>query len=202
MQILITFIEKLNKPLFLLKLAFLIFLILITIYLLYVESKLQNKSLYQVLFQNNLNNNTSVNRSQLEDLNSSQQKESEDIVEASNKLEDMAKKSSIFPVDFDFSSWIKEFTVVEQIALGGLCFSMFIVSNLFTIILILYGNYLIKRFDLENRYPNFSKFIQIRQKLSAYYLKYSFTMIFMALLPQFILYITILYPKISELNLF
>ena len=81
------------------------------------------------------------------------------------------------------------FTVLNGLAL----------NYVFNIILVLYGDYLIKRFDLENKYPKLAKFIQLRRKLQNFYLKVCFAWIFFSLLPQFLIDIFILLPKLLEL---
>ena len=87
----------------------------------------------------------------------------------------------------------------EKLAFCGLLFNNLILSYTITIIVILYGDYLIRRFDLVNKYPKIAKFIQMRQKLQQYYLKISFVWIFMCVLPQIGMYIYILMPKLVEL---
>ena len=48
---------------------------------------------------------------------------------------------------------------------------------IFTIVLNLYGNYLIDRFKLKEKYPKIAKIIEYRQKLTKYYLISNFLMI-------------------------
>jgi hypothetical protein len=47
-----------------------------------------------------------------------------------------------------------------------------IFSALLSIIFVFYGNILIEKYDLENRYPKLAKLIQLRQKYQKYYFKY------------------------------
>jgi hypothetical protein len=47
-----------------------------------------------------------------------------------------------------------------------------IFSALISIIFIFYGNILIEKYDLENRYPRLAKLIQLRQKFQKYYFNY------------------------------
>ena len=49
--------------------------------------------------------------------------------------------------------------------------------SLIEIIIILFGNELIKYFDLENKYPKLSVFFKLRAKLQKYYLIYNFFLI-------------------------
>ena len=86
-----------------------------------------------------------------------------------------------------------------MLAFSGLLLNGLALNYVFNIILVLYGDYLIKRFDLENKFPKLAKFIQLRRKLQTYYLKLCFTWIFICILPQISMYIFILYPKIVQL---
>ena len=87
----------------------------------------------------------------------------------------------------------------EKLALCGLLFNNLILSYTISIIVILYGDYLIRRFDLVNKYPKIAKFIEMRKKLQQYYLKISFVWIFLCVLPQIAMYLYILMPKLVEL---
>ena len=83
-------------------------------------------------------------------------------------------------------------------AFSGLLLNSLILSYTINIIFILYGDYLIKNFNLESRYPKLSKFIQLRRKLQSYYLKLSIIWIFFSVLPQIFIYGVIILPKLSE----
>ena len=114
-------------------------------------------------------------------------------------LSNEIKKSSIVNIDFDFKGFMEGLSDEEKLALCGLLFNNLILSYTISIIVILYGDYLIRRFDLVNKYPKIAKFIQMRQKLQQYYLKISFVWIFMCVFPQIAMYIYILMPKLLEL---
>ena len=109
------------------------------------------------------------------------------------------KKSSIFISDFNLQNFLDSLSKEELLAFSGLLLNGLALNYVFNIILVLYGDYLIKRFDLENRYPKLAKLIQLRRKLQQYYLKLCFTWIFICILPQICMYIFILYPKIVQL---
>jgi hypothetical protein len=114
-----------------------------------------------------------------------------------DKLVEKINKSSIFSIDFD--KFISTLSREEMLAFSGLLLNQLVLSYVVTIILILYGDYLIKRFDLENKYPKIAKFIQLRRKLQSYYLKLCFLWIFIGILPQIFVYLYILSDKLSEL---
>ena len=134
-------------------------------------------------------------RDQFKDTTNSFSNEHENL----KKLLESLKKGSFIPVDFNFTDFLKTLNGEELLALGSLLFNSIILSNTINIILIIFGDYLIKRFDLENKYPKLAKFIQLRRKLQNYYLKISFAGIFLALLPQFYVDIVILYSKLLEI---
>jgi hypothetical protein len=108
-------------------------------------------------------------------------------------------ENSIFTLDFNYQKFLDSLSREELLSLGGLLFNYLILSNTISIILILYGDYLILRFDLENKYPKLAKLIQFRRKFQEYYLKVCFAWIFVGLIPQIYVYFQILYPRLLEL---
>ena len=123
--------------------------------------------------------------------------ESENLINT-DKIDEI-KKSGFILSEFDFKGFLASLTQVELLAFGGLLLNTLILNYTLNIILILYGEYLINRFDLENKYPKLAKFIQIRRKLQSYYLKACFVWIFIGLTPQLYIYIFILSSKIIEI---
>lgn len=111
------------------------------------------------------------------------------------KIKDEIDKSSFFGLNYE--EIIGNLNQEEMLALCNLVFNQLILSNTINIILIIYGDYLIKRFDLINKYPKIANFIQIRRKLQEYYLKLSFVCIFLGVLPQIAMNIYLLLPKIQ-----
>jgi len=104
------------------------------------------------------------------------------------------------------TGFLNSLTQVELLAFPpkarrtGLLLNQIILNYTFTIILILYGDYLIKRFNLENKYSKFAKIIQLRQKLQSYYLKLAFVWIFLAVLfTQMFVYLSIILPKLLSI---
>lgn len=77
-------------------------------------------------------------------------------------------KSKFLPIDI--SKLLDNFDPIQKFAFAILCFSQVVLSSLISIIFIFYGDYLIRRFDLENKYPKLAKFIQLRRKFQNYYL--------------------------------
>ena len=119
--------------------------------------------------------------------------------ELKSEIDDKISKSSFVLTDFDFKKFIGSLNQEELLALSGLLLNSLVLNYSLSIILILYGEYLIKRFNLEDRYPRLAKFIKLRRTLQNYYLKICFVWIFIGILPQIFIYISILYPKLIEL---
>nr|YP_010990997.1 hypothetical protein UYP79_mgp066 [Pappia fissilis]WOX61270.1 hypothetical protein [Pappia fissilis] len=112
--------------------------------------------------------------------------------------EEEIKRSGILTYDFDLQKFLDTLSQEEKLAFSGLLLNSLILNYLISIILVLYGDYLIKRFDLENKYPKLAKFIKIRRQLQNYYLKVCFLWIFICIMPQICMYIFIIFPKIVE----
>ena len=84
---------------------------------------------------------------------------------------DSISKSSFILRDLHSSlkDFLKSLSGEELLAFGGLLLNGLIVNYTVNIIFILYGDYLIKKFNLESRYPKLCKFIELRRKFQQYY---------------------------------
>ena len=72
-------------------------------------------------------------------------------------------------------------------------FSSYLISScVFGILINLYGNFLLSRFKLEERYPKLAIFIKYRQKISKYYILLNLFMILFVCGINFILGFSIL----------
>lgn len=103
------------------------------------------------------------------------------LVTLLNNYLPMEFTTSLFLRNFDFYS-LGTLSQVEFLAFTGLLLNWYILNYTISIILIQYRLYLIKRFNLEIRYPKIDKLIQLRRKLQNYYLKVCFVMIFIGIL--------------------
>lgn len=92
---------------------------------------------------------------------SSQSEQEKELI----KEEDI-QKSSIF--NFDIESFNK-LSVIKQICVTLLFTNSVIISALVTIIYIHYGEILIEKFNLNEKYPKISKIIEYRKKFSKFY---------------------------------
>nr|YP_009493057.1 hypothetical protein [Ganoderma tsugae]AWJ63852.1 hypothetical protein [Ganoderma tsugae] len=114
-----------------------------------------------------------------------------------------AKPSESSVLDFDLQSFLNSLSTEELLAFAGILLNSLVLSHTISIILTLYGDYLINKFNLVHRYPRLAKLINLRRTLQAYYLKISLIWIFLAVVPQLIVYIMILEPRLEEIfNIF
>jgi hypothetical protein len=85
------------------------------------------------------------------------------------------KESSVFPLNFELSTilkWFEGLNGIKKIAFSLILSKSVVLSALISIIFIFYGNILIEKYNLENKYPKLAKIIHIRQKFQKYYFKY------------------------------
>ena len=102
--------------------------------------------------------------------------------ELMNEAESICYKESIDFIDidksqrstiFDFESlmtFIDSIDIFYRVALFLLIFKGIIISSTISIIFVLYGDYLLVKYDIEKRFPKLAKIIQLRRKLQRYYL--------------------------------
>ena len=96
-------------------------------------------------------------------------KETEDKKTLSLLNEDDVKKSTFLSLD-ELWSRFETFDGLTKTVCLMMLSSSFIISSLFGISINLYGNYLLDRFKLEEKYPKIAIFIKIRRKVSKYYI--------------------------------
>ena len=98
-------------------------------------------------------------------------------------------------VIIDLESLIENFKsldVYKQIGISLLLGDSVIISNLISISFIFFGDYLIKNFDLENKYPKLSQIIKLRRRFQRYYLILNIGLILIIVLAQIVFSIAIL----------
>ena len=83
------------------------------------------------------------------------------------KIEDI-KKSSIINLDSS-EDWFNNLTVIKQIAATLILSHTILISALINIIFIYYGDFLIEKYNLKERYPKLNKIIEYRRKFSKFY---------------------------------
>lgn len=81
------------------------------------------------------------------------------------------KKNSIFPPVEIISAWFDDLNGIGKLAAVSLFSNYMILTCVTSIATTLFGEYLIKRFNLEEKYPYLNKIIKLRLKFQNFYLK-------------------------------
>lgn len=100
-----------------------------------------------------------------------------------NKDNDWINKSFI---GSDFWDYFEILNSVKKLAISILFFNYTIISAATSILFIFYGDYLLNKYDIENKYPRIGKIIQLRKRFQIYYLILSFVTIGSASIIQII----------------
>ena len=92
------------------------------------------------------------------------------------------------------SIWVffKSINIFKRIALSLLLLKGVIVRSIFSLIFILYGDYILKKYNIESRYPKIAKIIQLRRQFQRYYMILSILMIIFVCIIEIIFSLTIL----------
>lgn len=114
-----------------------------------------------------------------------------DYVNDNTNSTDIINKSSI--IDFEsIMSFIDSIDVFHRIALFLLIFKGIIISSTISIIFIFYGDFLLKKYNIEARFPKLAKIIELRRKLQRYYLFLAISWILIVSVTEIIFSISIL----------
>ena len=125
-------------------------------------------------------------KSDVKKLDSDMQTVKADLNEIKAKVksleESIANKSSKFISNFNLSSigdifnraveFFSSFDLFTQALIFNILTSSFLFSLLFSFLIGKYGNYIIDRFNLTERYPRFSNILNLRLRLQKYYFTY------------------------------
>nr|YP_009630861.1 hypothetical protein HM01MITGene35 [Hypsizygus marmoreus]QBZ73694.1 hypothetical protein HM01MITGene35 [Hypsizygus marmoreus]QKJ80197.1 hypothetical protein [Hypsizygus marmoreus] len=82
--------------------------------------------------------------------------------------------------------------IFEKIAVSLLFSNSVIISSLISIVYIFYGDILLEKFNLEQRYPKLAHLINLRRKFQRYYLFLAVLFIFISSLSQILFCLTVL----------
>jgi hypothetical protein len=92
-------------------------------------------------------------------------------------------KSSI--INFDFSiEWFQSLLGIQQLAVGIILGKSVILSALVSIVLIFYGENLLNKYDIANKYPKIAKIIALRRKYQKYYFNYNCLLILIIIINE------------------
>lgn len=81
-----------------------------------------------------------------------------------------------------FNTGLNELTLSQIGALSHLLASIFILLCLFSIIVIIYSDFLLNYLNIESKFPVLGKYIKIRKKFQRFYLFVNFLLIIITLL--------------------
>lgn len=101
-------------------------------------------------------------------------------------LEELNNIKSSAILNFNLQEFLSTLTILELFAFTTLCFNSVILNCLVSIVFIYYGDFLIRKFNLELKYPKLAKFIEFRRSLQSYSVKFNLFLIFISVIPQLI----------------
>lgn len=130
------------------------------------------------IIENNLYENTS-----LSEINNSMKEINNELVEIINKIDDSLNNEFIGLEIFNhLQSYYIKLNYFQSFALAHLSGFMFISLSLISLISLYFGDYLIERFNIEDRYPRIFKFVKLRRKFQRFYLILDLSIIFIILI--------------------
>jgi len=115
---------------------------------------------------------------------------SNEIVATQDSLSNI-KESSFLNFDL-LLEWFESLNGIKKLAFCLILGKSVILSALISIIFIFYGNILIEKYNLENKYPKLAKLIQLRQKFQKYYFRFYCLLIFTIVITEIIFGVAIL----------
>jgi len=135
------------------------------------EAQLQGAILKQLRAKNDLDKNIATATKYTDVVASSTETEETKFVEKiiNNNDNDDIHNSAMFNLDYLWSRF-EAFDGLTKIACIMMFSSSIIIAFIFGIAINLYGNFLLNRFQLEEKYPKVAIFIKYRQKISKYYI--------------------------------
>jgi hypothetical protein len=114
----------------------------------------------------------------------------QDIITSSKSGGSTSTSSSVLE-DFwgKFNDFLSNASTAELGAVGHISASVVVLFCLWSIVTIFYGETLIIKFNLEERFPRLTKFIQLRRKFQHYYFLYN--VLFIVLILSYVIYINL-----------
>jgi hypothetical protein len=76
---------------------------------------------------------------------------------------------SITQLILEYQDFISSFSLIQKLTLINMLTGVLILNCLLTLIAVFYGESLIIYFNLENKFPRFTKFIKLRSKFQQFY---------------------------------
>ena len=143
----------------------------------------ENKMEILISKMNHLIENKSIDENKIIEVNNSIKNINNDLAEVVNQI-DETLRSSIINLDFFNSiiSYINNLNFIQTLAFTHISAIIFIFLSLNSLIALYFGNSLINKFNIDNKYPKIYKFIELRRKFQVYYLIKDLTIIYLILI--------------------
>ena len=114
---------------------------------------------------------------------------------AANKIEEVCSEtktkfledSNLFNLINKFKEYLDSLSFMEICLVINITTSIFILTNIISILFALYGNYLIEKFSLEKKIPILKNIIQVRVKFQRYYIYVNSILVILAVLSLIII---------------
>lgn len=117
----------------------------------------------------------------------------DDLISGKGSLSNYDDENSLRVLD-QFQEFLSSLTVDQKIAVTHILAAIAMLSSIFTIAMIIYGDYLIIRLKLEEKFPKLARFIKIRRKLQLYSISMNLFLMTLALLAViYINYLILIY---------
>ena len=110
-----------------------------------------------------------------------------DIIISNNFTFNIPSMDDIYTILNNLTDYLSSLDIVQQLIILNVIVSVFLLSLLLEYHIGLYGNFLIEKFNLNNRFPKLGKFIQYRMLYQKYYFRY------LSLIAFFTLFFYIIY---------
>lgn len=98
----------------------------------------------------------------------------EKITEFIDKINGKGPGNNLMPIYNQLTDYLDGLSLLQESSLVHICIFVVIILTLINIIIALFGNELIKIFNLEAKYPSLAIFFKLRIKFQRYYLIMSF----------------------------
>jgi hypothetical protein len=117
----------------------------------------------------------------------------DDLISGKGSLSNYDDENSLRVLD-QFQEFLSSLTIDQKIAVTHILAAIAMLSSIFTIAMIIYGDYLIIRLKLEEKFPKLARFIKIRRKLQLYSISMNLFLMTLALLAViYINYLILIY---------
>jgi hypothetical protein len=160
-----------------------------------LRDALERERIKNTELQNNLESLATKTNEQLDVIKEQNKNLLENIQEIANSKSDGSSTSSNYISNYfdSFQKFFDSLNFEQTLAITHISGSVFILISLISIAMILYGDFIIKYFNIEKKYPKIARFVQYRRKVKNIEIIITLILILIVLLT--IIYINILIFK-------